>query len=95
MEFFDDVAKIPADFGPSVVTIGKFDGVHLGHRAVLDAVRAAGEAEGLVSTAVTFDRHPLSLFAPEKCPVVTRALAWLNLSTRTASGPVRPPSSLV
>ena len=32
-------------------------------------MRAAGEAEGLVSTVVTFDRHPLSLFAPEKCPV--------------------------
>ncbi len=69
MEFYDDVAEVPADFGPSVVTVGKFDGVHLGHRAVLDAVRAAGEAAGLVSTVVTFDRHPLSLFAPEKCPV--------------------------
>jgi riboflavin kinase/FMN adenylyltransferase len=69
MEFFDDLAEVPADFGPSVVTVGKFDGVHLGHRAVLDAVRAAGEADGLVSTVVTFDRHPLSLFAPEKCPV--------------------------
>ena len=48
MQFFDDVADVPADFGPSAVTVGKFDGVHLGHRAVLDALRAAGEANGLV-----------------------------------------------
>jgi riboflavin kinase/FMN adenylyltransferase len=69
MRFFDDVTEVPADFGPSVVTVGKFDGVHLGHRAVLDAVREAGRAAGLVSTVVTFDRHPLSLFDPEKHPV--------------------------
>ena len=69
MRFFEDLAEVPADFGPSVVTVGKFDGVHLGHRAVLDAVHSAGQAAGLVSTVVTFDRHPLSLFAPEKCPV--------------------------
>jgi riboflavin kinase/FMN adenylyltransferase len=68
MVFFDSLEQVPADFGPSVVTVGKFDGVHLGHRSVLDALVAAGTARGLVSTALTFDRHPLSLFAPEKCP---------------------------
>lgn len=69
MQFFEDVADVPAGFGPSAVTVGKFDGVHLGHRSVLDALRRAGEAAQLLSTVVTFDRHPLSLFAPDKCPV--------------------------
>ena len=73
MEFFDDVAEVPADFGPSVVTVGKFDGVHLGHRArARRAVAPRGRPRACVSTVVTFDRHPLSLFAPEKCPVAAR-----------------------
>ncbi len=68
MEFFDDVAAVPADFGPSAVTVGKFDGVHLGHRKVLDDLDAAAGERGLVATVVTFDRNPLALFAPDKCP---------------------------
>jgi riboflavin kinase/FMN adenylyltransferase len=68
MEFFPDLEAVPAGFGPSAVTIGKFDGVHTGHRAVLARLtRLAGE-RGLASTVVTFDRHPLSLLAPAFCP---------------------------
>ena len=36
MQFYDLVGDVPPDFGPSAVTIGKFDGVHVGHRAVID-----------------------------------------------------------
>jgi riboflavin kinase/FMN adenylyltransferase len=68
MEFFDSLAAVPAGFGPSAVTIGKFDGVHTGHRAVLARLRDAASAAGLTSTVVTFDRHPLSLLAPAFCP---------------------------
>jgi riboflavin kinase / FMN adenylyltransferase len=68
MLFFTSLADIPADFGPSAVTIGKFDGLHTGHRSVLRAVRDAADAAGLTSTVLTFDRNPLSVLAPERCP---------------------------
>lgn len=68
MLFFSSLADVPADFGPSAVTIGKFDGLHTGHRSVLRAVREAAIAVGLTSTVLTFDRNPLSVLAPERCP---------------------------
>lgn len=68
MIVFDDPAEVPHGFGPSAVTIGKFDGVHAGHRAVLTELMKVAHREGLRSVAVTFDRHPLAYHAPEKSP---------------------------
>jgi riboflavin kinase/FMN adenylyltransferase len=59
---------VPAGFGPSVVAIGKFDGVHSGHRAVIDRARVDAAAAGARVVAVTFDRNPLALLRPEICP---------------------------
>ena len=50
----------------SIVTIGKFDGVHRGHRAVIDSLR--GAAAGRRTVVVTFDRHPLAVLRPESAP---------------------------
>ena len=61
-------SEVPAEFGPSAVTIGKFDGVHAGHRAVIEQLRTVAADRGLAATVVTFDRHPLSLLRPELCP---------------------------
>lgn len=52
----------------SVVTIGAYDGVHRGHRAVIEEVRDIGRREGLRSVVVTFDRHPASVVRPESAP---------------------------
>jgi riboflavin kinase/FMN adenylyltransferase len=68
MIIFRDPADVPADFGPSVVAIGKFDGVHVGHRAVLERLKADAAAAGARSVAVTFDRNPLEVLRPELCP---------------------------
>lgn len=68
MIVFRDAAEVPADFGPSIVAIGKFDGVHSGHRAVIARARIEGAAAGARVVAVTFDRNPLSLLQPERCP---------------------------
>lgn len=65
---FSRPADVPDDFGPTAVTIGKFDGVHAGHRAVISRLREAAGEQGLRSVVVTFDRHPLALLSPEKCP---------------------------
>jgi len=69
---WDGLAAVPADHGPSVVTVGMFDGVHRGHRALLDRVAAEAAARGLPAGAVTFDRHPLEVLRPEaKPPLLT------------------------
>ena len=68
MELFDGLAAVPPDFGPTAVTIGKFDGLHAGHRAVIRELRDAAAERGIAATVVTFDRHPLSLLSPENCP---------------------------
>jgi riboflavin kinase/FMN adenylyltransferase len=52
----------------SVVTIGAYDGVHLGHQAVIAEVRRRAAADGLASAVVTFDRHPASVVRPESAP---------------------------
>ncbi|SDH27273.1 riboflavin kinase / FMN adenylyltransferase [Vibrio xiamenensis] len=51
-----------------VLTIGNFDGVHLGHQQVLQQVSEQAKRLGLPSTAMTFEPQPLELFAKEKAP---------------------------
>ncbi|HEY5012587.1 MAG TPA: FAD synthetase family protein [Acidimicrobiia bacterium] len=58
----------------SVVTIGAFDGVHLGHRAVLRLVRELADARGLRAALVTFDRHPAEIVRPESAPKLLTTL---------------------
>lgn len=52
----------------TAVTIGTFDGVHLGHRALIAATISAARERGLASCAVTWDRHPLQTLRPEAAP---------------------------
>jgi riboflavin kinase/FMN adenylyltransferase len=59
-----DPAQTPAELRPCVATFGNFDGVHLGHRAVLSRLVAEGRARGVPSVAVTFDPHPATIFHP-------------------------------
>jgi riboflavin kinase/FMN adenylyltransferase len=68
MIVFDAPEAVPGDFGPSVVAVGKFDGVHAGHRALLQRARRDAERLGARVVAVTFDRNPLRTVRPEICP---------------------------
>ena len=54
---------------PVALTIGNFDGVHLGHQAMLAKLRAAAEARGLPACVMTFEPHPREFFAPDQAPV--------------------------
>lgn len=66
------VSEIPSDLGPTAVTIGKFDCIHLGHQALFTEIVDAASNLSLVPTVVTFDRHPDHLLRPEraKLPVL-------------------------
>jgi riboflavin kinase/FMN adenylyltransferase len=68
VQFWDALADVPADLGPTAVTIGKFDGVHVGHRAVIDLLEQVAAERGLTSAVVTFDRHPLAVLQPGSVP---------------------------
>lgn len=56
---------LPATLVGAVAAIGNFDGVHRGHRALADAVRAEAEAGGHPAVALTFEPHPRAFFRPD------------------------------
>lgn len=68
MRVFRTLQEVPDGFGPSAVTIGKFDGLHRGHRAVIDELVGVARTRGLTSVVVTFDRHPLAQLDPASRP---------------------------
>ncbi|WP_454049146.1 bifunctional riboflavin kinase/FAD synthetase [Cellulomonas sp. Marseille-Q8402] len=68
MQRWTDLAEVPADFGPSVVTVGNFDGVHRGHVGVLTRMVADARAVGARSVAVTFTPHPQQVHRPDEAP---------------------------
>jgi len=65
---YRSVAEIPPGFGPSVGAIGNFDGVHLGHRKILEAVAAEARGLGMRAVAITFDPHPDRFLRPADAP---------------------------
>jgi riboflavin kinase/FMN adenylyltransferase len=56
--------------GGTAVTIGAYDGVHLGHRHLLSELATRATARGLRSAVVTFDRHPATVVRPESAPLL-------------------------
>ncbi|MFA9471479.1 MAG: riboflavin biosynthesis protein RibF, partial [Deltaproteobacteria bacterium] len=55
---------------PSVVTPGNHDGVHLGHRALIDAAKRTADAHGWQTLAMCFEPHPTAVLVPERAPVL-------------------------
>jgi riboflavin kinase / FMN adenylyltransferase len=71
MRVWHGLDEVDPDFGPSVVTIGNFDGVHRGHQEVLAHARArAAELGGLPVVALTFDPHPVAVLRPGHAPAM-------------------------
>ena len=68
MRIYRSLAEVPADFGPSVLTIGNFDGVHFGHRRILRRLKALAGERGWKPAVLTFDPHPTRIVAPEHTP---------------------------
>ncbi len=68
MQVWTDVSQVPAGWGPSVVTLGNFDGVHRGHVAVLSRMVEDARAVGARAVAVTFTPHPAEVHRPAEAP---------------------------
>jgi riboflavin kinase/FMN adenylyltransferase len=68
MTVFRSAAEVPEAFGPSVVTIGNFDGMHVGHRKIMRRVLEIAREKGLSAAVLTFDRHPARVLAPDRAP---------------------------
>jgi len=68
MEIIPGLEAVPADLGQTVVTIGMFDGVHLGHRRIIEMAHLEARELGLRCVVFTFDRHPLETLSPGKHP---------------------------
>lgn len=77
MQVVTDPAAARAFVGDrgAAVTIGAYDGLHLGHRSVIREVRHLAESRGACSAMVTFDRHPAEVVRPESAPCRLTSLA--------------------
>ena len=75
MEIVTDPEACVPPAGGSAVTIGAYDGVHLGHRALLGELRVRARDKGLTTVVVTFDRHPAWVVRPESAPSLLCDLA--------------------
>src|SRR5277367_6233653 len=64
MRVFHQIGDIPPDFGPAIVSVGNFDGIHRAHRGVIDEIVRRARAAGAVSVVVTFDPHPARILRP-------------------------------
>lgn len=67
MHAITSLGQVAGGFAPSVVTVGKFDGIHRGHQKLIQALKLAADQHALQSVVVTFDRHPDALLNPDKC----------------------------
>jgi len=65
MHIFHKLEQIPDNFGPTIVSVGNFDGVHRAHQTVLKDIAARARERGVKSVAVTFDPHPSRILRPD------------------------------
>lgn len=68
MRIFRSLEEVPGNCGPAIVSVGNFDGVHLGHQHVLKQVTQRAHSSGSQAIVVTFDPHPLRILRPDIAP---------------------------
>jgi riboflavin kinase / FMN adenylyltransferase len=75
VQSWSDLTEVPVDLGGSVVAIGVFDGVHMGHRVIISRAVGAARQAGVPAVLLTFEPHPAEVVRPEEAP--------LRLTSRT------------
>ncbi len=70
MQRWQGLGDVPADWGPSAVTIGVFDGVHRGHQRIVARAREVAAADGLPLVVITFAPHPDEVVRPGSHPAL-------------------------
>lgn len=74
MTLIEDGSTIPEPGNGTAVSIGVYDGVHLGHQALLATLREQAERDGLKTAVITFDRHPALITRPANAPKLLTGL---------------------
>jgi len=69
MQIVRGLESFPPDSAPSAVALGAFDGIHLGHRAILGTAVTQARHDELRALACTFDRHPMEVLQPDRAPL--------------------------
>lgn len=82
MDIFTNLSEIRTPFSRAHVTIGNFDGVHLGHQKLFDQVVARARQDKGTSVAVTFDPHPLKVLSPQGIRLISTTPQKIELIGR-------------
>src|SRR5216684_3251521 len=84
MKIFHKLEEIPLDFGPSLVSVGNFDGVHRAHLRVLQEIVRRARERRAKAIAVTFEPHPMRILRPDSpLKLLTPSAEKLRLLERT------------
>jgi len=75
MEIIKGIKNLNSDWDGAVLSIGNFDGVHLAHKNICAKLKEKSKSGKLSSVILTFDPHPLSIVAPERCPSLMTTLS--------------------
>jgi riboflavin kinase / FMN adenylyltransferase len=91
MLVFRALNDIPADFGPTLVSVGNFDGVHRAHRRVLEEIVTRSRQRSAKAVAVSFEPHPMRILRPDSgLKLLTPASEKLRLLELTGIDAVLP-----
>ncbi len=74
-QIFRTVDEARGHFGPCALAIGNFDGVHIGHQALIHAAVECARKRSFIPAVLTFDPHPTAVIAPERVPPLIGTLA--------------------
>jgi riboflavin kinase/FMN adenylyltransferase len=71
----EEWASHSGDARRTAVTVGNFDGLHLGHQKILQSVREHARANGQRAAVITFDPHPMRVLRPDRAPLMIQTLS--------------------